>query len=398
MFIKLQMKFILQVRPERRAMQHAFLWLVGLALIAPLTGCGRDDIQVYHVPKESSPARGVSVAANVPEGWEAVPPGEMRVASFRVQSKAGKTADVSVIPLPGLAGRDIDNVNRWRGQVGLAPVAEAELPKLGQTVQIGGLEGQLYDMAGENAAAGEKSRILAAVVRHEGAAWFFKMTGDSDLVAQQKPAFVSYLKSYSFPSMGGEQTGSAPTSTELPPSHPPIGGVAPFAANQAGSQLPPSHPPIGTMPEAAAGPISHEGQPDWQVPASWKEIPGGQFLVAKFIVPAGDSQATINVSSSAGTGGGLAMNVNRWRGQIGLGQLSEDDVNRLAKTVDTGSGKANLVDMSGTDPKNGQKTRVLGVVVPQGQQTWFYKLMGPDQAVEANKDAFLAFVKTVKYR
>jgi hypothetical protein len=396
MFIKLQMKLILQSRPAR----VACVWLAGLALIAPVTGCGGDDIQVYRVPKESSPTQ-TETAANAPEGWEALPPGDMRVASFRVQSKSGKTADVSVIPLPGLAGRDIDNVNRWRGQVGLKPVDESELPKIGQTVQVGGLEGQLYDMAGENAAAAEKARILAAVVRREGAAWFFKMTGDSDLVGQQKPAFVSYLKSYSFASTGGQtESAASPTSIELPPSHPPIGGVAPFAANQAGSQLPPSHPPIGgaTMPARAAGPISHEGQPDWQVPASWKEIPGGQFLVAKFIVPAGDSQATVNVSSLAGNGGGLAMNVNRWRGQIGLNQISEDEVNRLAQSVDINSGKASLVDMTGTNPRSGQKIRLLGAIVPQGQQTWFYKLMGPEQAVEANKDAFLAFVKTVKYR
>ena len=52
-------------------------------------------------------------------------------------------ADVSVIPLPGMAGRDIDNVNRWRGQVGLAPVSEGELGKLAETVQVGGQEGKL---------------------------------------------------------------------------------------------------------------------------------------------------------------------------------------------------------------------------------------------------------------
>jgi hypothetical protein len=46
----------------------------------------------------------------------------MRVASFRVTGKDGKQADVSVIPLPGLAGSDLDNVNRWRGQVGLPSV------------------------------------------------------------------------------------------------------------------------------------------------------------------------------------------------------------------------------------------------------------------------------------
>ena len=92
------------------------------------------------------------------------------------------------------------------------------------------------------------------------------------------------------------------------------------------------------------------------------------------------------------------MNVNRWRGQIGLGQLAESEIQSTAKPLDVASGKATFVDMTGGDPKTGQKTRVLGLIVPQGQQTWFYKLMGPEQTVEANKEAFLAFVKTVKYR
>ena len=46
---------------------------------------------------------------------------------------------MSVIPLPGLAGSDLDNVNRWRGQVGLSAVSEAELAKLVQPVEIAGL-------------------------------------------------------------------------------------------------------------------------------------------------------------------------------------------------------------------------------------------------------------------
>ena len=53
----------------------------------------------------------------------------MRVASFGI-SQDGKQADVSVIPLGGMAGTDPANVNRWRGQVGLGPLAEAEVSKL----------------------------------------------------------------------------------------------------------------------------------------------------------------------------------------------------------------------------------------------------------------------------
>ena len=43
-------------------------------------------------------------------------------------------------------------------------------------------------------------------------AWFFKMTGDDALVAEQKPAFIEFLKSVSFPAAGAQ--------AQLPPAHP----------------------------------------------------------------------------------------------------------------------------------------------------------------------------------
>src|SRR4051812_23526624 len=97
-----------------------------------LSGCGQNDIQVYRVAKETAPA------VHNASGWEEAPLGEMRVASFRVKGQGGQTADVSVIPLPGMAGHDLDNVNRWRGQVSLPPVSESELAGLGQPVELAG--------------------------------------------------------------------------------------------------------------------------------------------------------------------------------------------------------------------------------------------------------------------
>ena len=135
------------------------------------------------------------------------------------------------------------------------------------------------------------------------------------------------------------------------------------------------------------------------MPAGWKEIDGGQFLVAKFMLNGSDnSQAAVNVSMSAGDGGGVLGNVNRWRGQLGLNPLSQAEVDKLVSSVDIEGGKAMLVDMSGTDMKSGAKTRLVGAIVPKGQQTWFYKLMGPAQLVEQQKDAFARFVQSVKYR
>ena len=68
-------------------------------------------------------------------------------------------------------------------------MSEAELAKLAQPVEIAGQPASLYEQAGTNPGSGEKSRILAAITRRDGTAWFFKMTGDDALVAAAEAGF-----------------------------------------------------------------------------------------------------------------------------------------------------------------------------------------------------------------
>lgn len=365
--------------------------------VATLAGCGQNKTEVYQVAKEapSTPGAAQSQPAGMPPGhpnissvvprlewklpagWETAAPGEMRVASFKVADKNGKQADISVVPLPGVVGHDLENVNRWRGTVGLPAVTDEGLGKLAQSVDIGGQPSQLYEQAGENPGSGDKLRILAAVSRRDGIAWYFKMSGDDELVAVQKPAFLEFLKSLTFP--------AATAQTELPPSHPPIDGSSGMM------------PPPGMVPPGMAQPASSQAKPAWKVPSGWAEAPAGQFLVAKYVISGADNtQAAVNVSQSAGTGGGLLMNVNRWRGQIGLSPLSDADLPSQFSSFDTPVGKATLVDMTGTDARTSQNARVVGAIVPQGDVTWFYKLMGNPDIVEKQKDSFVQFVQSAK--
>jgi hypothetical protein len=358
-------------------------------ILALAAGCGRDDIQVYKVSKEPVADAGAAQAAGLPpnhpdvsqagtprlqwklpEGWQEVPPGEMRVASFKVIDSANKQADVSVVPLPGRAGGDLANVNRWRDQVGLGPVEQDQLAKLAELVEVAGESAQLFDQAGTNAASGEPTRILAAVLNREGTAWFFKMTGDDNLVAKQKSAFVGFLNSVTFP--------AARAQAQSPASHPPLdGGATPSLLS-------------GTAPSA-------EGRPAWDVPAGWREMPAGQFLVAKFgLSGTGSAQTTVNVSRSVGDGGGALANVNRWRTQLGLTPLAASDLAALLREVPVADGKAMFVEMTGAE-RNGQKSQLVAAIVSQGGQTWFYKLMGDAQVVEREKEAFNKFVQGVKY-
>ena len=379
---------------------------LGTLLIFAATGCGRDTVQVCHVdasdvaaavpPPVAAPA--VSAAPTMlpptragtfpatddsglpplqyvlPAGWEKKALTQLRVASFGV-SQDGKVADVSVIPLGGMAGNDLANVNRWRGQVGLGPVADAGLAGLAEKVTVGAQPGDLYDLAGTVPGSGDSERILAVILHRDDAAWFFKMTGDAGLVEQQKPAFTAFLKSVQF---GGL---AAPSTMDL-------------------SQLPPSHPAIPGMDASvpmASNPIRAGDKPSWTVPAGWQEGQLSQFLIAKYVVEGTDgAQAAINVSSLGGDGGGLLPNVNRWRQQLGLPPVAEDDLANLP-ALETSGGKGVLIDFSGTDGRSGKPARLVGVVLPLGGQTWFYKLMGDANLVAQQRDALVKFVQSATY-
>src|SRR5579862_3756250 len=101
----------------------------GAAIIlaaAVACGCKRDEIAVYDVPKESAPK------SNLPVGWEELPGDQMRIGNYAVHGQGGEKAQVTVVALPG--GTEVDNVNRWRGQLSLQPQTAEEAKAAGQDI------------------------------------------------------------------------------------------------------------------------------------------------------------------------------------------------------------------------------------------------------------------------
>lgn len=128
----------------------------------------------------------------VPANWQAGMPSSVRVASFVVKGAEGKLADIAITAFPGDVGGQLANVNRWRGQIGLAPVAQAEADKLTTKLDVNGIAATVVDLAGE------KQRMIVATIPHGDNSWFFKMTGDAALLEAQKPAFLDFVKSVKF--------------------------------------------------------------------------------------------------------------------------------------------------------------------------------------------------------
>ena len=96
---------------------------------------------------------------------------------------------------PGDGGGLLANLNRWRTQLGLASVAEADLAKEVQPLDLPGAKASLADVTGKDARSGQPARMVAVVIPRSGATWFYKLMGEAQLVQQEKDAFLKFVQS-----------------------------------------------------------------------------------------------------------------------------------------------------------------------------------------------------------
>ena len=98
----------------------------------------------------------------------------------------------------------------------------------------------------------------------------------------------------------------------------------------------------------------------------------------------------------AGDGGGLLLNVNRWRGQVKLGELTPAQVSALPDVV-IGTTKGKLIDITGPDAPPSMN-RILGAVLLREHDALFFKMRGPAELVGKQLPEFESFLKSIKFR
>ena len=137
-------------------------------------------------------ASGAGLTWTPPAHWTSKSGSAMRKATFGVKGAGGAEAELSITAFPGDVGGDLANLNRWRGQVELPPITQAQLEKETQHVDHNGLHMTVADIGGTGANA---KRILGAMIPFEGATWFVKLIGPDAVVAQERAAFTAFLDS-----------------------------------------------------------------------------------------------------------------------------------------------------------------------------------------------------------
>lgn len=139
-------------------------------------------------------------------------------------------------------------------------------------------------------------RLLGAIIPYGKTTWFFKLAGPQTAVDKHADEFDQFIRSVRFPDKADE-------------------------------------------------PIT------WKVPAEWgwREYPGVEMRYRTFDLGSKGSPLELTIIPLGGQGGTLLKNVNRWREQMGLPDVSEDDLPGLTREITVDGNKGTRVDIKSAD-------------------------------------------------
>ncbi len=305
-----------------------------------------------------------------PAGWRALPPGIGRDAGF----VAGPDGAVR-ITLSRAGGDLLANVNRWRGQMGQAPITQEAVEALPTREVLGTsavrveIEGSYTSMRGTKTAA---ATMLGLVVPRPGQSVFVKMVGPTAAVKAERERFEAFATSIEAAAAPSMHTG-----------HPPVAGHPPV----------PGHPPAGgssRAPDPAA--IA------WDVPEGWTASAATPPRLGTF-KPKDATQAECLVTVLRGSGGGVAANMNEWRRQMGQAKLTPNEYTALQRIPVLGVDAVYIKvegDYKGKSGEDETDAILYGLIAPREHDTVFVKMWGPASELEGEEERFLAFCRSLR--
>lgn len=139
----------------------------------------------------------------------------------------------------------------------------------------------------------------------------------------------------------------------------------------------------------------------WKAPAAWKEQPASSMRLASFIVPGPQGrQADFSIVVLSGEAGGDLANVNRWRDQIKLEPLSQDQLDKNSEKISPAGRSMRLINFVSREPLGSDPAprRLVAATYTREGKSWFFKLVGDDETVRAALPAFRQFLTTLRFR
>ena len=174
--------------------------LIGVGLLIGLgASCGREQVQSYEVPKQVPLIREpvkmaeapswLGFEADVPASWRELPGQGMRVVSYQIE---GTEIDFYAIKL-GM-GDLTSNVNRWRGQIGLAEASAEAIAASVKPLTASGAPVAYVELFNPEVDKG----ILAAIIDVASMYWYFTAKGSVSELRAHSADIQRFINSIRF--------------------------------------------------------------------------------------------------------------------------------------------------------------------------------------------------------
>jgi hypothetical protein len=327
------------------------------------TGPQDDHAGHDHAPGEHGKSSSSDLASTVdsifawdlPEGWVALPATQERWINLQPAGDPNAACTLSI--MPGEAGGLVENVNRWRKQMGLAPQTPAEIALLPNKLFLG-QPATFVDIAGHYTGMGDQdapdSALLGLIqtfsaMNPDGSVQtftaFVKFTGSKELIEAEREHFELF-----FTSLRGATDDAS-------------------GEDQASDEL------------------------TYHLPEGWTDVgPSGMRIVNLAV----EDAAELSVIRLQFDGGGALDNVNRWRQQLNLAPWTVQQVEGMDRVQCLGV-QAYVFDAEGDNYQGmtgdgiGQ-ARMLGVLAIGPAESYFIKFVGPKDVITREAAAFRALV------
>ena len=306
-------------------------------------GCEKEDpIRVYQAPKEPAHVHRERIEWKIPADWVEW------TGDAQTNTYAGFTLEattpplemtVTILPRQAPSAADVTaNVNRWQAQIKMPLSPQEEVDRLAQKLSIDGREGYAVDLSGP------ENRILGAMAVEGDRVWFFKIMGASARVEKHKQEFQDFLSSLK---LNGPRK-------------------------------------------------EFKGQLAFNTPPGWSNAGDRPMRELTFLVGNSADPAEVMVTRLPGTSFGTILdNINRWRAQVGLAPAAKVE-DQPSEKIKLAGADAAYFDFVGPGTPEKSNRRMLLAMTVNSNEVWFFKIIGPQQLVAAEKKNFEDFLKSIE--
>ncbi len=130
----------------------------------------------------------------------------------------------------------------------------------------------------------------------------------------------------------------------------------------------------------------------WTLPADWKEIGADKMSAARFSLP---GEASVMITPLPLMAAQEPALVNMWRQMMEQPALDPDAAAKALSDVDLAGEKGRMFEVAGK--RGPEEMKIVTAFLHRDDKSWFFKLQGSPAAVDAQRAAFVEFLKSVKF-